>query len=86
MQTEVPWLHVPWTRIYYYGETGQVSANGMAWHLSLKVTRSWGTTITMPLDWAWAMEMENGEDVRGSLPRKQELRGALLYTGGGFRG
>ena len=44
------------------------------------------TTITMPLDWAWAMEMENGEDVRGSLPRQQELRGALLYTGGGFRG
>tara|TARA_A100001201_G_C3970265_1_gene165408 strand:- start:239 stop:436 length:198 start_codon:yes stop_codon:yes gene_type:complete len=41
-----------------------------------------GTTITMPLDWAWAMEMENGEDVRGSLPRQQELRGALLYTGG----
>ena len=44
------------------------------------------TTITMPLDWAWAMEMENGEDVRGSPTRQQELRGALLYTGGGFRG
>ena len=45
-----------------------------------------GATITMPLDWAWAMEMENGEDVRGSQPRQLEMRGALLYTGGGFRG
>ena len=44
------------------------------------------TTITMPLDWAWAMEMENGEDVRGSLPTHLLVRGALLYTGGGFRG
>ena len=25
-------------------------------------------TITMPLDWASVMEMENGGDVRGSLP------------------
>ena len=34
------------------------------------------TTITMPLDWAWAMEMENGEDVRGSLPTHLLVRGA----------
>jgi len=27
-----------------------------------------GTTITMPLGLGLAMEMENGEDVRGSLP------------------
>ena len=28
------------------------------------------TTITMPLDWASVMEMENGGDVRGSPTRK----------------
>jgi len=32
------------------------------------------TTITMPLDWAWAMEMENGEGVRGSPTRQQGTR------------
>ena len=44
------------------------------------------TTITMPLGLGLAMEMENGEDVRGSLPTHLLVRGALLYTGGGFRG
>ena len=32
MRTEVPWLHVPWTRIYYYGGTGQVSSMEMERH------------------------------------------------------
>jgi hypothetical protein len=29
MQTEASWLHVPWTRIYYDGGTGQVSSMEM---------------------------------------------------------
>ena len=37
MQTEVPWLHVPWTRIYYYGGTSGVSA----------VMESFGTQVTL---------------------------------------
>jgi hypothetical protein len=31
-------------------------------------SRSCGSIITMPLGLGLAMEMENGEDVRGSLP------------------
>ena len=35
-----------------------------------------GTTITMPLGLGLAMEMENGGDVRGSLPTHLLVRGA----------
>ena len=39
------------------------------------------TTITMPLGLGLAMEMENGEDVRGSPTRQQEMRGAQPCIG-----
>ena len=39
------------------------------------------TTITMPLGLRLAMEMENGEDVRGSPTRQQEMRGAQPCIG-----
>ena len=86
MRKELPWLHVPWTRIYYYGGTVRFSFNGNEEASPFVGHAACAATITMPLDWAWAMEMENGEDVRGSPTRQQEMRGALLYTGGGFRG
>ncbi len=48
----------------------------MDWH-GISVSRlpaAAETTITILLDWAWAMEMENGEDVRGSPTRQQGTR------------
>ena len=35
MREELPWLHVPWTRIYYDGGTGQVSSMEMERHQRL---------------------------------------------------
>jgi hypothetical protein len=48
----------------------------MDWHgISVgELPAAGAATITMPLDWAWAMEMENGGDVRGSHPRQQGTR------------
>ena len=43
-------------------------------------------TIYPLWDWAWVMEMESGEDVRGSLPTLQGTRGAQPYTGGLWQG
>ena len=39
------------------------------------------TTITMPLRLELAMEMENGEDVRGSLPTQLVPQGAQPCIG-----
>jgi len=64
----LPWLHAPWTRILDGSRKGWFTP--MDWH-GISVSRlpaAAETTITMPLDWASVMEMENGGDVRGSLP------------------
>ena len=48
--------------------------NGVA--SQLRWSRSCGSIITMPLGLGLAMEMENGGDVRGSLPTHLLVRGA----------
>ena len=37
-------------------------------------------------DWASVMEMESGEDVRGSQPRQQVVLAVQPYTGGLWQG
>ena len=51
MQTEVTWLHVPWTRIYYDGGTSGISA----------VMESFGTQVTLrgELDYNYLERAEN---------------------------
>jgi len=44
MQTEVTWLHVPWTRIYYYGGTSGVSAVMESFGISVCCTSCGKTT------------------------------------------
>jgi len=43
-------------------------------------------TIYPLWDWAWVMEMESGEDVRGSQPTLQGPGAVQPYTGGLCRG
>ena len=49
----------------------------MEWRgITVSWSRSCGSIITMPLGLGLAMEMENGEDVRGSLPTHLLVREA----------
>jgi len=43
-------------------------------------------TIYPLWDWAWVMEMESGEDVRGSQPRQLGPGAVQPYTGGLWKG
>jgi hypothetical protein len=77
MQTEVTWLHVPWTRIYYYGGTGQVSANGDG-EAQLQLRDAAGAALTMLRGWR-VSAMENGECSPGSQPRQLGMRGEPMF-------
>ena len=71
MREELPWLHVPWTRIYYYGGTGQVSANGDLRHQRLLrgTLRIHRVTTQLGGLRQWRMQKDLGHLVPGCSPR-----------------
>ena len=73
VSTKTSWLQVQRTRIYYYGGTWRISANGNGEASQLLVPAAGPAPGTMPLEWR-VSAMGNGECSPGSLPT---LRGTL---------
>ena len=77
MREELPWLHVPWTRIYYYAEDGGFLPMEMERHQRLAAPAA-GATITM-LREGRVSAMENGECSRASPSRQQGTLGEPMF-------
>ena len=81
MRTEVPWLHVPWTRIYYDGGTGQVSGNGDG---EASASAAGDATDSSCNYAAWrASAMENAEGSGTPAARMRNQRPCLLSSDAG---
>jgi hypothetical protein len=74
------------TRIPDAGRKAWFSGNGSGLACQQVPLRGQPPLYSSLWDWASVMEMESGEDVRGSQPRQQVVLAVQPYTGGLWQG